>query len=213
MDKIITIYHGGFNVVEKPSKLKCNDSNDYGKAFYCTEDEDGARLWASARGSSGVCSAYRLNTDGLRTLDIDKSNVMLWLSILLKHRIPDDPGFKDNMNRIQLIDKYYSIDIEDYDIIRGYRADDSYFSYVVSFIKDDLKYDFLVESMNLGNLGYQVAIKSEKAFNRLEFVGSVNCKPTNKRDYKNKDNVARCSFKDLQERSYYSKSLSIKDYL
>lgn len=57
------------------------------------------------------------------------------------------------------------------DIIVGYRADDSYFSFASDFINGAISYRQLCNAMRLGKLGQQFVLKSEAAFNRLEFIG------------------------------------------
>ena len=65
----------------------------------------------------------------------------------------------------------FSLPLNDYDIIIGYRADDSYFSFVEAFLNNTISYQRLSEALRLGNLGTQIAIKSKKAFNQLTFLG------------------------------------------
>ena len=63
-------------------------------------------------------------------------------------------------------------DYKKYDIIRGYRADDSYFSFANAFINNQLSLQQLQKAMMLGDLGEQIALRSEKAFRSLRFSGS-----------------------------------------
>ena len=63
-------------------------------------------------------------------------------------------------------------DYKKYDIIRGYRADDSYFSFANAFINNQLSLQQLQKAMMLGDLGEQVALRSESAFWSLNFLGS-----------------------------------------
>lgn len=58
------------------------------------------------------------------------------------------------------------------DVIRGYRADDSYFSFASAFINNTISLTQLEKAMMLGNLGEQVVLKSKTAFSKLEFLGS-----------------------------------------
>ena len=58
-----------------------------------------------------------------------------------------------------------------YDIIEGYRADDSYFSFAQDFINGTISYRQLNNAMYLGKLGRQFVIKSKTAFDRIEFKG------------------------------------------
>lgn len=67
---------------------------------------------------------------------------------------------------------------ENYDVIIGYRADDSYFSFASAFLNNTISLAQLEKAMFLGKLGEQVVLKSEKAFSRLCFEESVPAKRT-----------------------------------
>ena len=67
---------------------------------------------------------------------------------------------------IVCIDKY-GIPTEDYDVIKGYRADASYFYIAKAFVRDEVDVDILEELLSLGGLGIQYCIKSQKAFDNL----------------------------------------------
>ena len=72
----------------------------------------------------------------------------------------------------QYILKNFAVDYKDYDAIIGYRADDSYFSFAQDFINGTISYRQLNNAMHLGKLGQQFVLKSEKAFDRVRFVGA-----------------------------------------
>ena len=71
----------------------------------------------------------------------------------------------------QYLQEKFLPDISGYDVIKGYRADDSYFSFAQAFVAGTLSVRKLNEAMRLGKLGEQVVLKSEKAFGQLEFCG------------------------------------------
>ena len=50
----------------------------------------------------------------------------------------------------------------EYDVIIGYRADDSYFSFAKDFINNTISVEQLAEAMRLGELGIQIVLKSER---------------------------------------------------
>lgn len=58
-----------------------------------------------------------------------------------------------------------------YDAIRGWRADDSYFSYARAFVNNTITVDQLGRAMKLSNLGEQIVLKSECAFKGILFAG------------------------------------------
>ena len=56
-------------------------------------------------------------------------------------------------------------------MIKGYRADDSYFAYAESFLNNTISVQRLSEALKLGNLGEQVVLMSQKSFGQLRFLG------------------------------------------
>lgn len=61
-----------------------------------------------------------------------------------------------------------------YDIIVGYRADDSYFSFAQDFVLGVISLEKLSEAMRLGKLGEQIVLKSPKAFETIYFQNYEN---------------------------------------
>ena len=70
----------------------------------------------------------------------------------------------------EYISDNFAIDYRSYDIIRGYRADDAYFSFANAFLNNTISVSQLERAMVLGKLGEQVVAISEKAFNSFEFI-------------------------------------------
>ena len=83
----------------------------------------------------------------------------------------------------------FKVDYKSYDIIIGYRADDSYFSYAGDFINGTLSLRDLSEAMRLGKLGEQVFLKSKKAIKapRVKYFAK----------YKSRDEDARSKYKQI----------------
>ncbi len=67
--------------------------------------------------------------------------------------------------------KNFTVPYKEYDIITGYRADDSYFSFAQDFINGAISVRQLGNAMKLGNLGTQFVLKSQKAFDAIKFMG------------------------------------------
>ena len=63
--------------------------------------------------------------------------------------------------------KNYHIDVGNYDVIKGYRADDSYFRFAEDFLNNTISIQKLEEAMYLGKLGEQIVLKSPRAFERI----------------------------------------------
>lgn len=74
-----------------------------------------------------------------------------------------------NLPKAYLMENF-DIDISDYDVIKGYRADDSYFSFAEDFLSNAISVSHLSRAMRLGKLGIQYVLVSQKAFDALHFV-------------------------------------------
>ena len=172
MTKLI-VYHGSKYIIEKPYFHGGKATNDYGFGFYCTKNLDLAKEWACNNyENNGFANKYSIELSGLKILDLtDKRySILNWLAILLKFRT------FDLNNEISLQGKDYSlkhfyIDVDNYDIVIGYRADDSYFSFARDFINNTISLRQLSKAMELGQLGKQVVIISKLAFEKLHFEG------------------------------------------
>lgn len=166
---IYKIYHGSDHIVGKPVFGKGKPWNDYGKGFYCTESIELAKEWAcSEEGKDGYANAYSIDTAGLNVLNLsgEKYNILNWLAILLKNREFELSLPMSIRARDYIVDNF-SIDTSSADIIIGYRADDSYFSFAKDFVNNSINLEQLGNAMRLGKLGEQVVIVSERAFERI----------------------------------------------
>lgn len=99
-------------------------------------------------------------------------------------------------------------------IIIGYRADDSYFSYASDFVNNTLSLENLRTAMELGKLGEQVVIISKKAFNALTFVEAI---PASGQEYHEKyaarDTTAREEYKDLRDNTFAEEGIYVMDII
>ena len=124
----LTVFHGSQQIIEKPVFGKGNPHNDYGLGFYCTESVDLAKEWACSTETDGFANQYELNLTDLSILSLTSGdyNILNWLYILLenrKFRIGGDIA----MQAKNYIFENFAIEYKKYDIVKGYRADDSYF--------------------------------------------------------------------------------------
>ena len=79
------------------------------------------------------------------------------------------------VNRYSLDTEYlidnFGVNVNAYDLIIGYRADDSYFDFAASFLNNGISVQQLANAMRLGKLGEQIVIKSKYAFSLLHYDG------------------------------------------
>lgn len=167
-----TIYHGSDKIIEKPLFNSGKKHNDYGLGFYCTEVLEMAKEWGVSKDNDGFANIYQIETDDLTLLNLNSSEytILHWLAILLENRIFDVNTPLAQESKEYLL-KNFSVPYKDFDLISGYRADDSYFSFAQDFINGAISVRQLGNSMKLGNLGKQFVIKSKKAFDAIQFKG------------------------------------------
>ncbi|MBO4388355.1 MAG: DUF3990 domain-containing protein [Spirochaetales bacterium] len=169
---VITIFHGSEEIIRKPLYGIGNPRNDYGRGFYGTLVLDLAKEWACTETHGGYANKYNLDLGGLHILNLSDGqyNILHWLSLLLKNRIFDTRNAVSEAGRQYLIE-HFDIDTSNFDIIRGYRADDSYFSFAQAFLDNTITVRKLAEAMHLGKLGEQIVLVSPNAFAQIEFIG------------------------------------------
>lgn len=166
------VYHGSKDIIKKPEFGKGNVRNDYGLGFYCTENIELAKEWACSNNeTNGYANQYELDLNENKVLDLRKNeySILNWIAILLKFRTFDVNSPLSLQAKEYILDNFY-IDVENYDVIIGYRADDSYFSFAKDFINNAISVEQLAKAMQLGELGIQIVLKSQKAFDAIKFV-------------------------------------------
>ena len=210
----IDLYHGSISIIKKPIFGYGKINNDYGQGFYCTEHEDLAKEWASTQNNNGYSNHYRIDIDGLNVLNLqdEKYSILNWLSLLVQNRV-----FPKNTPLMKLSSEWllanYSLDLKDKDLIIGYRADDSYFSFVRAFLRNEISLEQLSHAMYLGDLGNQIVLKSSKAFERIEFI---DFEIADKDEYYKKrrerdDNARKMYFEELEQNTL--EGLYIRDLM
>ena len=169
MDKII-LFHGSPDKIINPVFGRGEDKHDYGKGFYLTESIELASEWAVCRPNdlNGWVHKYELETEGLKIFDFQGESVLTWLAELMKHR--DAADSKRYRMLAQKFIARYGIETEEYDVIKGWRANASYFYIAKAFVRDEIDLDILEELLSLGGLGIQYCIKSEKAYSQLHEI-------------------------------------------
>lgn len=172
MEKNIIIYHGSEKIIEHPVFGEGKKNNDFGLGFYCTESNDLAKEWAVSSLKDGFSNSYTLDTEYLKVLNLNSSDftILNWIAVLVEHRLFSLKTPVARRAKQYLIDNF-SINVNAYDVITGYRADDSYFDYAESFLNNGITVEQLAQAMRLGKLGEQIVIKSQYAFSNLVYTG------------------------------------------
>ena len=200
MPKEITLYHGSNQIISAPALGKGKPNNDYGQGFYCTAHFDLACEWASKdEEARGYANEYSLDLSGLRILDLSEPqyNILNWITLLIQNRTFVSTSAISEQAK-QYLTAHFSLDISEYDVIKGYRADDSYFSFARDFINNAISVQQLALAMKLGKLGVQYMLRTEQAFENLSFLEAHEVDPAVYR--------ARYLNRDLKARNDYKKS-------
>lgn len=171
MAEKIIVYHGSSKIIEKPIFGMGNPNNDYGLGFYCTENEELAKEWACSSESDGYANKYSLDLTDLSVLSLTNGeyNILNWLFVLLENRQFRISGDIATQAKEYIFDNF-TIDYKKYDVIKGYRADDAYFSFANAFLNNTISVSQIEKAMVLGKLGEQVVAISQKAFDAFEFM-------------------------------------------
>ncbi len=207
------IYHGSDHIIEKPVYRQGKPYNDYGYGFYCTEYEEMAAEWSVDAARNGYINSYIIATDKLKTLNLNSYSAMTWLAVLLENRTFDINTSLGREARKYIL-REFLIDYEKFDIITGYRADDSYFSFAQDFINGSISYEQLTRAMRLGKLGNQIVIKSPKAYQALKWIGA---KEADRKIWfpkkEHRDKSARQRYTEMHKEEYVKGALYITKIL
>ena len=172
MNKLITIYHGSKQIVEVPTFGLGRKNNDFGLGFYFTESNDLAKEWAVSSLRDGFSNRYTLDTECLNTLNLNSPNysILNWIAVLVEHRLF---SIKTPIARRakQYLIEHFGINVNAFDLIVGYRADDSYFDFAEAFLNNAITVEQLSRAMRLGKLGEQIVLKSQFAFSKIQYEG------------------------------------------
>jgi hypothetical protein len=172
MDRLITVYHGSKQIVEVPIFGPGRKNNDFGLGFYCTESINLAKEWAVSSLSDGFANRYTVDSEYLNILNLNSSDytILNWIAVLVEHRLF---SIKTPVARRakQYLIEHFGINVNAYDLITGYRADDSYFDYAEAFLNNAITVGQLSRAMQLGKPGEQIVLKSGFAFSKIRYEG------------------------------------------
>ena len=168
------IYHGSDHIIEYPEYGKGSVHNDYGRGFYCTRSRELAMEWACGDGHNGFANKYEIDLTSLSCIDLNSStyNILNWLAVLARHRTYwQQSGISAEAK--EYLQEHFYVDTSGYDVVIGYRADDSYFSFAQDFVAGAISLQKLKRAMYLGDLGQQIVLISEKAFSAISFTEAL----------------------------------------
>lgn len=211
----ITLYHGSPKIIDHPQFGVGNPRNDYGLGFYCTENLELAKEWACSGTGGGFANEYAFDTSGLSILRLNKRpyHILNWLAILLDNRTFDIKAPVTAQARLFILSRYLP-DYKSADVIVGYRADDSYFTFSRSFLENTISLAQLQRAMHLGRLGEQIVLKSKTAFGQIVFKRALRADEAVYYPIRTaRDRVAREAFLRLQKEPLDNNTFYIKDII
>ena len=109
---MMTVYHGGYQAVEKPEIRKGRNTKDFGTGFYCTVIKEQAERWAR-RYDTKVVSIYDVRVKEKLNIKEFKDMSEEWLDFIIACR---------------------SGKSHTYDIVIGAMADDQIYNYVSDYM-------------------------------------------------------------------------------
>lgn len=172
------LYHGSTDIIKVPSLEKGRKNNDFGQGFYCTSCVDSAGEWACSKGTDGFVNIYEFDATGLTTLDLNAPpyNPLTWLAILAHHRTCWINGDISERTK-NCLETNFLVPTDSFDVVRGFRADNSYFTFAKDFIANKISLPLLEKVLYLGALGEQIVLRTERALSQLKFKGSIPATP------------------------------------
>lgn len=132
-----------------------------------------AGLFLNGSPDKSIVNVYDLEIDLLKILDLQEYGVLAWIAEVIANR-----GMNQEAAGIvgERLSAMYRVDSEKYDIIKGYRADDSYTQVVEAFLLNQISAYEVERLFYKGALGNQIFLKSQKAFEKIHWVHAYEVK-------------------------------------
>lgn len=211
------LYHGNQNKNMIPKYGVGNKHNDYGLGLYTTDNIELAKEW-SYSGYTNTSDghwvhSWDLDIQKYSIYDLTKDDILYWLAQLYNFRVLDD------LSEVQIdkLTKFQSIfykDLTSYDIILGWRADDSYFRYARDFLSSNIYKSTLEEAIKLGNLGTQYFLQSKSLINSLgKSKNIIESESYYQNKYLRRDKIARNDYLLKKSDNIFKEKETIDDIL
>lgn len=103
---------------------------------------------------NGFANRYTLDTEYLNVLNLNSPDftILNWIAVLVEHRLFSIKTPVARQAKRYLVENF-SVNVNAFDVVTGYRADDSYFDYAESFLNNGITVEQLARAMRLGKLG------------------------------------------------------------
>lgn len=146
----MTVFHGGYTVIEKPEIQRSRNTKDFGPGFYCTVIREQAVRWAK-RYETPVVSVYTVQMD--QRLDILEFPEMTeeWLAFIADCRFGKP---------------------HPYDIVIGAMANDQIYNYIADYMDGVITKEQFWVLAKFKYPTHQINFCTSKALKCLEFLSS-----------------------------------------
>ena len=167
----LSLYHGSEKIIRRPDLGEHGPHSEFGPGFYCTQEKDLAKEWACRRGNDGYANSFRLDPEGLTVLDLtaDGLGLLRWLALVSGRRCfcVQRQATEDGLELL----RQFSVDLSDYDVIVGWRADNACFALAQEFLDNAISLEQLRAALALDPGSVQLLLRSRRALDHLDFVG------------------------------------------
>lgn len=144
---MMTVYHGGYQPVEKPEIRKGRNTKDFGIGFYCTIIKEQAERWAR-RYKTKIVSIYDVKAFSDLKVKEFKEMTEEWLDFIISCRSGKE---------------------HDYDIVIGAMADDQVYNYISDYMEGTITREQFWVLARFKYPTHQIVFCTEKALKYLEY--------------------------------------------
>ena len=146
---MMTVYHGGYQPIDKPEIRKGRNTKDFGTGFYCTIIKEQAQRWAR-RYDSGIVSIYDVVMNMNLKIKEFKEMSEEWLDFIIECR---------------------SGKSHDYDIVIGAMADDQIYNYISDYMDGTITREQFWVLAKFKYPTHQIVFCSNEALKCLRYRG------------------------------------------
>lgn len=144
---MMTVYHGGYQPVEKPEIRKGRNTKDFGTGFYCMIIKEQAERWAR-RYKTKIVSIYDVKAFSDLKVKEFKEMTEEWLDFIISCRSGKE---------------------HDYDIVIGAMADDQVYNYISDYMEGTITREQFWVLARFKYPTHQIVFCTEKALKYLEY--------------------------------------------
>lgn len=163
------LYHGTASIFEKPDLSFSREDIDFGVGFYCTEDLEMAKIWASNKNRS-IVNTYEFDLSDLKIYHFEANEE--WLKFIQGNRLGEETK-----------------DYSSYDILIGPTADDKLFATLNRFIDGEYTAEEAVDVINIMGYNNQIVLRNDKAIDNIKFKERIFIPKMEKIDLKRKNSL------------------------